>query len=51
MNEEWKEADAGPKEVNERSWQVPDKWFVVKALPDELHVVHRETGRQAIVLV
>ncbi|WP_176471822.1 DUF6906 family protein [Shouchella clausii] len=39
------------KKLMKEAGKSPNKWFVVKALPDELHVVHRETGRQAIVLV
>jgi hypothetical protein len=27
----------------------PDNWLVVKSLPDELHIVHRETGRQRVI--
>lgn len=27
----------------------PDNWLVVKNLPDELHIVHRETGRLRVI--
>jgi|HigsolmetaGSP12D_1036236.scaffolds.fasta_scaffold00847_11 hypothetical protein len=27
----------------------PDNWLIVKNLPDELHIVHRETGTLKII--
>lgn len=28
----------------------PNNWLVFKNLPDELHIVHRQTGRTKVIL-
>lgn len=37
------------KEIIKQARLNPDNWLVVKNLPDELHIVHRETGRQRVI--
>ncbi|AIC95411.1 DUF6906 family protein [Shouchella lehensis] len=32
------------------SGKSPNKWLVVKSLEDELHIVHRETGREETIV-
>jgi hypothetical protein len=27
----------------------PDNWLITKSLPNELHIVHRETGTKKII--
>jgi hypothetical protein len=29
----------------------PDNWLIVKNLPDQLHIVHRDTGNERVIEV
>ncbi|WP_169871121.1 DUF6906 family protein [Shouchella patagoniensis] len=46
-----KKGTLAQKKLMKEAGKSPDKWLITKALNDELHVIHRETGRPAIIMI